>query len=370
MIVTFETVARDPNLRKLTRGIYRRGKWYWFSAQKRGKRRWLPLGTQDLSRAIIEASRKRRSSALESGAIVKHSIERFVGDMHARRIRGDRYGWADATARSKIYVLRNFAGFCGPILPSEIREEHLRDYYEARAGSTSATTAFGNLMTVRAYLKWCIRVERSVAENPFAEFHLAAPARRARADFCSSELVGELISDCPRLDLKFVLYCGFHCGLRFLEIVEARPFWFDLQRKLLNLRKTATIQFKDQEERTVPMTAELVSFIKNEFGMHEPFMLHPEKKHGRNRYRYDFTRPFNLYMKDKGAPWVTPHIMRHTFASLLASTPPSLGGPSDFEIITWMGIDWRTYQKTYAKLRPRPGAIDRAFKIDKELFHS
>ena len=100
------------------------------------------------------------------------------------------------------------------------------------------------------------------------------------------------------------------------------------------------------------MSGDFHRFIQDQYGLREPFMLHPEKEHGKNHYRYDFGRPFHEYMKQQNCPWVTPHIMRHTFASLLASMDPMLGGPSDFEIATWMGIDLRTYQRTYAKIRP------------------
>jgi integrase len=74
-------------------------------------------------------------------------------------------------------------------------------------------------------------------------------------------------------------------------------------------------------------------------------------------------------MKEQECEWVTPHIMRHTFATLLASMDPLLGGPSDFEIATWMGIDLRTYQRTYAKLRPRRGALDKAFHFESNPGH-
>jgi integrase len=86
-------------------------------------------------------------------------------------------------------------------------------------------------------------------------------------------------------------------------------------------------------------------------------MLHPEKEHGRNRYRYDFTRPFTEYMKQQGCEWVTPHIMRHTFASLLASANVSI-----FKIATYLGDDVRVVQRHYAKLLPEPGALDAAFQ--------
>jgi integrase len=145
--------------------------------------------------------------------------------------------------------------------------------------------------------------------------------------------------------------------MRALEIVEAVPWWFDLRAGQVHMRKTPTMKFKDREERTIPLTAEFNRFLKR-YGLRQPFMLHPENQHGLNRYRYDFTRPFRLYMKAQGCPWVTPHIMRHTFASLLASR-----GESIYQIAVWMGDDVRVVQKHYAKLLPIRGVIDKAFQL-------
>ena len=53
---------------------------------------------------------------------------------------------------------------------------------------------------------------------------------------------------------------------------------------------------------------------------------------------------------------MTPHIMRHTFASLLASS-----GVSIYKIAKWLGDDVRVVQRHYAKLLPNDGEIERAF---------
>ena len=38
----------------------------------------------------------------------------------------------------------------------------------------------------------------------------------------------KLIKDAPSDDLRFILFAGFHCGMRKNEIIEARVDWFDL----------------------------------------------------------------------------------------------------------------------------------------------
>jgi site-specific recombinase XerD len=80
-----------------------------------------------------------------------------------------------------------------------------------------------------------------------------------------------------------------------------------------------------------------------------PFMLKPFVKKGAALYRYDFRRPFREYVKRQGCAWVTPHVMRHTFASLLVSK-----GVSIYKVAVWMGDDVRVVQKTLRQaFRPK-----------------
>lgn len=357
--------------RESLRNIYKRGDIYWFSLQRDKKRIAVSLKTSDLTEAIRKAARIRHSPAIESGLRLDHCVERFVKEMQSLRQRGSREGWARRTADSKIYVLRAFANFVGNnISPDRIDVDLIRDFYQARLRTLNAQTAYGNLMTVRSFFNWCVDSEKICRSNPCKELRVKPPPTVGRKDFCSVELVSKLIKECERDDLRYVLFCGFHSGLRFLEIVESVPWWFDLKRGLLHLRKTPTMQFKDMEERTIPLTDQFIAFLKT-YGLREPFMLHPEnEKHGKNRYRYDFTRPFREYMKAQKCEWVTPHTMRHTFASLLASLAPDKGSPSIFQIAVWLGDDVRTVQKHYAKLRPQPGALNAAFHVEKPFQRS
>ena len=78
--------------------------------------------------------------------------------------------------------------------------------------------------------------------------------------------------------------------------------------------------------------------------------------HGKSVYSYDFKKSFATHMKANDCPWVTSHVMRHTFASLLASE-----GVSIYKIAVWMGDDVRVVQKHDAKLVPDGGDIEKAF---------
>ena len=128
------------------------------------------------------------------------------------------------------------------------------------------------------------------------------------------------------------------------------------KRGALHVRATDTFRPKDREARTVPLTREFQRFLRR-YGKRSPFMLRPEVGHGDARYRYDFRRPWCAFTKTQGLESVTPHVMRHTFASLLASE-----GVSIYKIALWLGDDVRVVQKHYAKLLPKDEDIECAFR--------
>jgi site-specific recombinase XerD len=354
----------------LLKGVYKHGSLYWFRTQVDGKRQAFSLGTDDLSKAIREAAKIRSGESgvkIESGLLIEHAVKEFVDYMVSHK------HWSLNSGASGSNVLDNFAKWCGKVTPERITMDKIQAWYDDRRMTVTTNTAHSQLMRVSSFFNWardvkqCVRVNPVVVKNKKTKFlsdtktlHLDPLTKGVREDFCPRELRDRLIAECPREDLKFVLFCGFHAGLRKEEIVEAVPWWFHLDTRKLELRKTPTIQFKDKEERTIPMTSAFIEFIRG-YGLRAPFMLHPENpprkvinnKRDGWRYRYDFRRPFQEYMEAQGCPWVTPHIMRHTFASLLASK-----GRSIFKIAMWLGDDVKTVHKHYAKLSPNDMDIE------------
>jgi integrase len=213
----------------------------------------------------------------------------------------------------------------------------------------------------------------SLRENAATKIKLDKLRSNPRLVFCDNALVAGLLRNAPTAEMRFILYCGFHAGMRKEEIIEARPEWFDLRSGCVNIVETTTFVPKDKEGRTVPLTKEFMGFLA-EYGKPSPYMLAPTVGYGSgkwSRYRYDFRRPFAEYVKsygegkrlDRGVPavaedlsWITPHIMRHTFASLHASA-----GTSIYKIAKWLGDGVEVVQKHYAKLSPSDADINNAF---------
>lgn len=121
---------------------------------------------------------------------------------------------------------------------------------------------------------------------------------------------------------------------------------------------------KDKDKRTIPLTKAFRDFLVNEMSedgkLPGPFLIKPDKTQGKARYRYDFRKPFEEYVQEKGFRWVKPHVMRYTFASLLA-----IKGVSIFKIAKWLGDDVRVVERHYAHLLPQDPDVERAFGDNK-----
>lgn len=130
------------------------------------------------------------------------------------------------------------------------------------------------------------------------------------------------------------------------EIVEARQEWFDRDHDLIHIEKTETFAVKNKQHRSVPLHPEFRKFLKR-YKKSGSFMLKPEPVKGKGLYRYDFRKKFAALMKSVRLAWMTPHVMRHTFASLLASQGVSL-----FKIAKWLGDTHRTTEMHYPHLIP------------------
>lgn len=335
----------------------RKGGNFRFVKQINHVRTFTELGTDDLAEAVRRASLLARAPIDPSDATVLDLIEPFLQHKTALK----RY--SEASVYSKRYTLQKFGRFAG-CAPQRVSQKMMQSFCESEAAAgLSATTVMGYVASIRGFFRWCV-VKKYCRDNPCVNLELTRVSTAARKDFCSPEQVQSLIDGCPRDDLKFILFCGFHAGLRKNEIIEARAFWFDTVSRKIHLKKHDSIQFKDLEERSIPMTREFAEFLAG-YGMREPYMLHQEVKRGKSLYRYDFERFFNDYVNSQGIPFrITTHTMRHTFASLLVSAQADGGGPaySIFEVAVWLGDHVKVVQKHYAKLLPEKRDVGSAFR--------
>lgn len=329
------------------KNLYLKRGSYWFSKMTNGKRVWVNLQTGDPSTAIARAQEIQLDPRVAPRVNLASEVRQFV----AHKLSLNEY--SRQSSQTKIHVLREFSSALPESATSRtVTTKHVAEFYNTLRSRVTESTALGYMMTLRSFFRWCVEENKSRFDNPVSKIRLARVDRVGRKTFCSREQKRALIANATNDELRFILFCGFDAGMRKGEIIEARVDWFSDDS--VSVRATATFRPKDREARTIPLTRDFAEFLKGYLDGKEAsgFALRPRVTHGKWRYRYDFRKPFANYMRGQGMEWVTPHVMRHSFASILAGA-----GCSIFKISTWLGDGVRVVQRHYAKLSPTDSDI-------------
>ena len=349
------------------RGLYQRGKVFWYRKMVDGARIQTSLETEDQGEAVAKVLAMRQDPDLVP---INSYIKEVKAYVREQVIRGKLSHMFAPTRESS---LRQFGDKFKIMSPADITTDKVREWYDwmryEKKPALKESTAQGYVFGLRAFLGWLVDRDK-LRENVALKVELDEYKQMARQVFCDAQTVADLIANAPDDSMRFILYCGFHAGMRKLEIIEARPNWFDLRAGCVTIQATETFQTKDKDHRTIPLTSGFKTFLKS-YGLPSPFMLMPDVPKWKYKYRYDFRRPFEDYIKafgeghhlgtDKLAPkkdlsWLTPHVMRHTFASLHAIADTSI-----YKIALWLGDGVQVVQKHYAKLSPSDVDINKAF---------
>lgn len=307
------------------------------------------MGTGDEAEAIVRARQVMatvKGRARETAGTCLAEIDAYIA---ARRSAG----LSDSTLRSADYVLRAFVAYLDVAHPAQITAAAVQRWFAYRRAEYEHT-AVAYLARVKLWTRWLFDRGKLVAD-PAAEIAKPKLPRRVRRNFLLPDQARLLLDSCQSPGLKFAVYCGLHAGLRKLEIIEARPEWFDLDAGLLHVQATATFQTKDRDNRTIPLTRQFAAWLRDEYGKPAPFMLAPSARHGKWRYRYDFKRAFEGLVKRCGLT-CTFHDLRRTFASLHASR-----GTSIYKVARWLGDAVEVVEAAYGHLIPQDDQINAAW---------
>lgn len=331
------------------KGLYLRGQVWWFRfPMVRGlQRKPVTLETTDKSEAIERRVRMLKMPEFTAASLLAE-VDLHLKDMVARGL------YTRATAGGKKGPLERFAkSLPRGIKLADVSPEQVKIWYRESLDSRSPGTVHKQWMDVRALFTWAMKAGRAW-QNPALGAEEEKPARPVRVLHCEIELMDQLIGNCPREDLKFILMTGFHAGFRRNEMLYAIPSWFDFRSGMVNLQDTDDKKFNPTKRaRSLSMRSELREFLLT-YGTRTPFMLRPDVKHRGGIYRWDFSKPYNDYMKTQmwdgeDCTWVTPHVLRHTFASLLAQQ----GNLSLWEISQAMGNSEDECRRVYAHMNIR-----------------
>ena len=206
-----------------------------------------------------------------------------------------------------------------------------------------------------------------VQTNPFSTSETPRlPVPKRRPKYLTQQEVQRVLVVAQHYSTDAYLFTalGLYAGLRKAEILNLR--WKDVQDDrqdeagnvvgCLYIWEDATHRLKTAAaSRVVP----LHPILKGILAPHrdsdpERYVVRPRSPHIKSSgYRWDPRKAFMEMASEIGHP-VTPHMLRHTFASLLAAQGVSL-----YKVSKWMGHESITTTEIYAHLCPVDAEIGR-----------
>lgn len=332
--------------------LYQRNGSYWLNISHHGRRERRPLKTGD--RRLAERIRKEVEGRLSLGQYsvrpVRQQFAPFKRDYLAYAEMHKRPRTVDGDRR---YL---------EVLEAHVRPTHLDDVtpeaiesLKRKWASTGHAPTTLNIMIrhLSAAFGWAVK-QGLLAENPCAKVSKVRVDQKP-ARFLSPEQIQKVLGIAEKhgRDIHFAIALGIYAGLRRVEIVNARWEWFDFDRDLVTVTGRGDFQLKGRRFRTLPLHAELKRILTPHRAP-DGFVFSPDREATKGHYRYDFKRAFSTVIKEAGVPWVTPHILRHTFASQLA-----IAGVSLYKISQWLGHRSITTTMIYSHLQAQDEDINR-----------
>ena len=331
-------------------GIFSRGAVYWLRWTVAGQRYRESLKTTIEAVAIERAMKWKNEPRLLLSREFTREIADYLDDREAHgKMR-------PVTIVGRRCALTAFQRESGCESLQDLNANVIAAWYERRKQTVALCTADLHLKYVRAFCRWLVAHDR-LRFDPSRTIRPKTNFAPARTEFCDAATMDRLIGAAPDDELLFILFAGFDAGMRRNEIVQARRAWFNLDAGSVTIRETLTFTPKNGRQRTVPLTARFLAFMREKHADKAPdsFILSPEKTGGKNlQARIPVNVPFNAFTAAQGVPWVHPHTMRRTFASLRVSA-----GVSIYKVAAWLGDRLATTERHYACLVPADDEIEK-----------
>lgn len=306
-------------------GIYLRGSTWWLDAYIDGKRYQMPLG-KNIKRAVaLELASIKRAAILKGEAGIGRKKKDIVFDKAKEE-------FLDVVkVNNRPHTLRGYQQHLAELEKTFGKERKLSEVspfliekHRQRRITDEAPVGFNReLGTLRTLFNWCIDKGKYEGSNPTRKVKKIKESR-GRERFLEPEEETGLL-EASGEPLRTMLMCGIYAGLRIpSEVLSLKKTYVDLKRGFLTVEGAFA---KNGKTETIPLNPKLREALSK-------IMARP------NSSEYVFVRKngqpyksiqniFRLAAEKAGISNISPHAMRHTFASRLGE----------------MGCDIRTIQE-------------------------
>jgi integrase len=311
-------------------GIYLRGKTWWLDFIHFGNRHVVRLG-KNVGRTVArELASVERAKILKGEAGIATRKRR---DISFDKAKEEFLTWARAnkkpgTAEFYQYCMQSLSrSFAGKNLV-EIHPFLVEKHKQMRIGEGHRVAVNRELAALNALFNRCREWRKFDGENPVRSVKkLDEPLNRLR--YLSEEEEAALLSQCDE-PLRTIVLLGIYAGLRIkAEALTLKKDSVNLSRCLLTIEAAYS---KNGETQTIPIHSKLVEPLRAVMkGSRGEYVFEGRQK--RDSIRTAFENACER-AKLRG---VTPHSLRHTFASRLAMA--GVGNRTLQELGRWKRVE-------------------------------
>jgi integrase len=307
-------------------GIYLRGRTWWLDFVHHGQRHALRLG-KNISRTVAgELAQVQRAAILKAEAgiggpkLKDPTFEDAVKEFTA---------WADTnkkprTARDYREILERLKAVFGGRRLRQIDELSVERHKRARVAAGAPVAANRELAVLKSLFNRC-RDDLRIYDGPTPRIKLLKESA-GRLRFLDDDEQAALLEAAGE-PLRTILLVGLHTGLRVKsEALALQVTDVDLARGLLTVPAAYA---KNGRSRTVPLNSTVRAALAK--GLQDRASGPVFARRNGKAYR-SIRKPFRLACEAAGLTGLSPHVLRHTFASRLAmagvdpATIQELGG--------------------------------------------
>jgi integrase len=315
-------------------GLYLRGKTWWLTFMHEGRRHQLRLGKR-ISRTVAgELAQVKRAAILKGEA----GIGRKRADLSFDEAAEAFLAWADAnkrprTAQTYRQCVKALAvSFAGRRL-STIGAFDVERHKQARLKAGVRVMVNREREVLRALYNRCREWGKYEGENPVVTVK-GVRESEGRLRFLEPDEEARLLAAATAPGLRAIIFAGLYAGLRIeSEALTLAPADVDLRTGLLTVQSAYA---KSGKTRRVPMNATLRAALAPLKAQATGGTLFTSR--AGTPYR-SIRTAFATACRRAGLTDVTPHVLRHTFASRLVMagvdlrTVQELGGWSSLELV-------------------------------------
>jgi integrase len=331
-------------------GLYPRGYVWWVRFSHNGQQLRFSTEETDEAKAIVKARELKASIPILDKRGVKVLVKQYLADRKAEDISAKYLQFTIEPVMNRfaeVFAGRSVFAITGPMI-----QKHLDGL------KVAVNTREAYRFQYEKFYVWLINQKRA-RHNPAKDVKFKTEVRSTRKNWVRLSQINEIIDNCDDLELKYILFCGFHAGLRKEEVIMSRPEWFDFETGeygVMHVPFAADWRPKDRTERTVPLSPEFRKFLDEQYYSPGPYMIAPKKMKGKaERYRHDFRTKFETFVAKQKSKF-TFHDTRRSFASNLVNA-----GVPIWEVGELLGDDVEVVVRSYAHLDPNKNSVAKVF---------